>query len=222
MNAPDPDPLSDTGDATRVGVTAGGLRLRTGAFAPKLLSRSPDGRAVRIALVGARALLLAGDRVAVDVHVGPGCALELVEVAATVAYDGRGGPAATWTTRVRLDAGARLRWDAEPLVVADGAHVERRTDLDLAAGAVARLRETLVLGRSGEAGGSVRLRTRAHLGGRPLLVEDLDLRDPRVRRSPAVLGAHRRLETVVVLGERDEVPGALHLEGPGTLVRRFG
>nr|WP_246315670.1 urease accessory protein UreD [Kineococcus aurantiacus] len=165
---------------------------------------------------------MAGDRVAVEVHVGPGCTLDLVEVAATVAYDGRGGPPARWTTRLHLGAGARVRWDAEPLVVADGAHVERDTHVDLAPGAVARLRETLVLGRSGETGGAVVLRTRARRDGRPLLAEDLDLRDRRVRRSPAVLGGHRRVETLLVLGERVEAPGALQLEGPGSLVRRVG
>ena len=227
--APQPGPAARPGaqtalprDVTRVVVGADGLELRAGALAPKVLHRSPDGRTVRIALVGARALLLSGDRVVVEVHVGSGCALDLVEVAATVAYDGRGGPVATWSTDIHLGTGARLRWEAEPLVVADGARVERSTHVDLAVGAVARLRETLVLGRSGETGGSVLLRTRARLAGRPLLAEDLDLRDPRVRRSPAVLGTHRRIVTSTVLGERVEAPGALQLQGPGSLVRTTG
>ena len=209
-------------DVTRIGVGMHGLELRAGAFAPKVLHRSPDGRRVRIALVGARALLLSGDRVTVEVRVEAGCSLDLVEVAATVAYDGRGGPAAVWSTNIHLGAGARLRWEAEPLVVADGAQVERHTHVDLAVDATARLRETLVLGRSGETGGAVLLRTRAHLAGRRLLAEDLDLRDPLVRRSPAVLGAHRRVETLMVLGERIEAPGALQLQQPGSLVRTIG
>ncbi|WP_432519007.1 urease accessory protein UreD [Kineococcus sp. SYSU DK006] len=208
-------------DVTRVGVDAGGLELRSGAFAPKLLQRSADGRSVRIALVGARALLLAGDLVVLHVHVGAGCTLELVEVAATVAYDGRGGPPAIWSTRIDLAAGARLRWNAEPLIIADGAHLQRSTHIDLAAGAVARLREQLVLGRSGESGGAVLLRTRARLQGRVLLAEDLDLRDPQLRRSPAVLGDHRRLDTFTVLGEREQAPQALQLQGPGTLLRNL-
>ena len=209
-------------DVTRVAVDVGGLELRSGAFAPKVLQRSADGRSVRVALVGARALLLAGDQVAVHVRVGTGCTLELVEVAATVAYDGRGGSPATWSTRIDLAAGARLRWNAEPLIIADGAHVERSTHIDLAAGAVARLHEQLVLGRSGESGGAVRLRSRARLQGQVLLAEDLDLRDTRLRRSPAVLGDHRRMDTLTVLGEREQAPGALQLQGPGSLVRLIG
>ncbi|WP_432488061.1 urease accessory protein UreD [Kineococcus sp. SYSU DK018] len=205
---------------TRVHLHPGGrLDLATGALAPRLLSRSRGG--ARVALVGARALLLAGDDVTLDVVVGAGCALELVEVAGTVAFDQRGGPAASWCVRVRLGEGARLTWHGEPFVVADGATAERRTDVDLARGAVALLRETLVLGRTGERGGALLARTRAHLDGRPLLVEDLDLRDAALRASPAVLGTARCLDTVTLLGARPagEEPDALHLQGPGALAR---
>ncbi|WP_337061882.1 urease accessory protein UreD [Kineococcus sp. G2] len=205
---------------TRVHLHPGGrLDLATGALVPRLLSRSRDG--ARVALVGARALLLAGDDVHLDVAVGAGCALELVEVAGTVAFDQRGGPPASWRVRVRLGAGARLSWHGEPFVVATGAAVERSTDVELAEGAVALLRETLVLGRTGERGGALLARTRAHLAGRPLLAEDLDLREPALRSSPAVLGAARCVDSVALLGTRPpgEEPDALHLQGPGALAR---
>ncbi|MCI2239228.1 urease accessory protein UreD [Paenibacillus sp. TRM 82003] len=205
---------------TRVHLHPGGrLDLASGALVPRVLSRAPG--AARVALVGARALLVAGDDVHLDVAVGAGCALELVEVAGTVAFDQRGGPPASWRVRARLGSGARLTWHGEPFVVADGASVERSTDVELAEGAVALLRETLVLGRTGERGGALLSRTRAHLDGRPLLAEDLDLREPAVRTSPAVLGTARCVDSVTLLGARPagDEPDALHLQGPGALAR---
>ncbi|WP_432564221.1 urease accessory protein UreD [Kineococcus sp. SYSU DK003] len=195
------------------------LDLRTDALAPKLLHRG--SASARLALVGARALLLAGDHVDLEIEVAAGCALELVEVTGTVAYDGRGGPPSTWTTRVRLHEGAQLTWNAEPFVVADGARVERSLEVDLAPGSTAVLRETFVLGRTGEQGGALRSRTRARLGGAPLLVEDLDLREQTARNSPAVLGTHRCLDTVSLLGARFQHPGALQLDGAATVVREL-
>ncbi|WP_299039415.1 urease accessory protein UreD [uncultured Pseudokineococcus sp.] len=195
----------------------GSLDLSVGAFSPKVLHRGPQ--TARVALVGTRALLLAGDHVDVHVEVEDGCALELVEVAATVAYNGRGGPAARWDVHLGLGAGALLVWEAQPLVVADGADVDRDLHADLDGGALLALRETIVLGRTGESGGRLRARTTAEMDGVPLLVEDLDLRETSLRSSPAVLGSSRQLETVAVLGRRVEHPDALQLEGPGTLVR---
>lgn len=157
-------------EVTRVGAyrDAGRVRcdLRPGALSPRVLSTGPG--VVRVALVATRALLLGGDRVRVEVHVGEGVELELVEVSGTVAYAGR-GRSASWDADVRVDAGGLLVWDALPFVVADGADVERTTRVSLAAGGgrrepgVALLRETLVLGRSGEVGGRLRSRTRVDL-----------------------------------------------------------
>jgi urease accessory protein len=205
---------------TRIHLHANGsLDLATGALAPKLLSRGTGS--ARIALVGARALLLAGDDVRIDVRVAPGCRLELVEVAGAVAYDGRGGAPSTWTTTIALGGDARLSWAGEPFVVADGAEVTRSLDATLAEGAVADLRETFVLGRTGERGGSLRSLSRVGLAGKPLLVEDLDL-STDVRRSPAVLGTARCLDTLSRFGDRFEHPDALQLEGTGTLLRWLG
>ncbi|MFE6236630.1 urease accessory protein UreD [Cellulosimicrobium sp. NPDC057862] len=155
-------------DVTRVGAyrEAGRVRcdLRPGALSPRVLSTGPG--VARVALVATRALLLGGDRVRIEVHVGEGVELELVEVSGTVAYAGR-GRSASWDVDVRVDAGGLLVWDALPFVVADGADVERTTRVSLADGGaprergVALLRETLVLGRSGEVGG--RLRSRTHV-----------------------------------------------------------
>uniref|UniRef100_UPI003B67A97C urease accessory protein UreD n=1 Tax=Rhodococcus sp. O3 TaxID=3404919 RepID=UPI003B67A97C len=110
----------------------------------------------------------------------------------------------------------------------DGADVTRRTELGLERDARVLLRETLVLGRSGERGGAVRSHTVATHEQRPLLVEDLDL-SPEIRTLPGVLGSHRVLDSVLALGWRpphEADPGdgvyRFDLDGPGALVRWLG
>lgn len=178
-------------------------RLQTGLLRPQLLHGAPDR--CRIGLLATTALLLGGDRVELDVQVGPGATLELVDVAGTVAYDGRGRPA-SWSVRVAVAEGGRLRWSGEPFVVADGADVSRDLRLDLAEGTTVLLRETAVLGRAGQLGGVLRTRTRVHQEGRPVLVEDTELDPGGHRRSPGMLGGLRVLDTLLALGS--EAPGA--------------
>ncbi|MBZ2197858.1 urease accessory protein UreD [Occultella gossypii] len=188
---------------------------------PRLLG--VRGRRAEVALIGACAMLLAGDDLRIDIDVGPGAHLVLVEPSGTVAYNARGGDA-HWSAQVRLADGARLTWAAAPFVLAQGAHVHRHTDLDLALGARALLREVLVFGRSGEVGGALRAALRASYDGTPLLVEDLDLHggDHGLRTAPGVLGEARVLATLAVLGlTPDEVTDrhTTTLAGPGALVR---
>lgn len=186
------------------------------ALSPRLVHRIHD--TVRIALVATIALLLAGDHVRIDLRLGPGLSLEIVETAGTVAYDMRGGSAA-WQVRADVGPGSVLAWWGKPLVVCGGADVARRTDLTLAAGAMALIRETVVLGRTGEVGGDLQTSTHVSLDGQPLLCEELDLgRDQR--RAFAVLDERRCLDTLSVLGTRlDTDPDLLQLAGPGSVAR---
>nr|WP_079185953.1 urease accessory protein UreD [Streptomyces sp. CB01580] len=194
--------------------------LRPGAFlAPRPLLPAPDR--VRVALVGTRAGLLAGDRLELRVSVGPGARLELVEPSGLVAYHHRGG-SSSWRARVDIAEGGELRWDARPFVVGDGARTERSMDVALAAGARMLWRDTLVLGRSGEPGGSVRSTTHVTCDGEELLVEDLDLTERRVRELPGVLGPNRVIGSVTALGARPDGPPHPYrtdLAGPGAQVR---
>jgi urease accessory protein len=191
------------------------VRLDNGMLAAR---RLPDERgAIRVALVATRALLLAGDAVRIDVRVGAGVRLEIVEIAGTVAYNMRGG-SASWT--VGIDCAGDLVWEAEPFVVADGAAVDRSTTVRLDADASVRLREQIVLGRSGESGGRVHVSMTVFQSGAPLLVESLCL-DAEARRDPAVLGGARCLDSVTSLGRRLAETDALQLEGPGSIRRRF-
>lgn len=194
--------------------------LRPGAFlAPRPLAPCP-GR-TRIALVGTRAGLLAGDELSLRISVGPGARLELVEPAGLVAYDHRGGTS-RWRARVDIAEGGELIWHGLPFVVSTGADVERAMDARLAAGARMLWRDTLVLGRSGERGGRVRATTRVTYEGRDLLVEELDLTDPDVRELPGILGPNRVIGSVTALGATPAGPPhpyRMELAGPGAQVR---
>lgn len=194
--------------------------LETGArLRPRLLDVA--GRHVRIALVAVCATLLAGDQSRLDIRVGSGVKLELYEPSATVAYNARGGRA-TWQATVRVAAGGELIWRAAPFVIAEGAHVHKQTDLDLAEDARALLADTVVLGRSDEAGGDLVLGTHAVHGGRELLVEELDLRVGGMRNLVGMLADARVLCTLCLLGVRDVEARAPHetpLYGAGALAR---
>ncbi len=186
---------------------------------PMLLDSGP--RHARVALVPDGALLLAGDAVRLDVVVGPGVSLHLVEPAGTVAFDMRGDQA-SWDVRITLGAGATLLWAGEPFVLAGGSRVRRSTTVHLDAGARLALREVLVLGRHQERGGLLEQHWSAYgPDGGPLLVEEL-LLDETAHR-PGILGGHRALGSVVALGMTvpdDVCPEArLDLEGGGSVWR---
>ncbi|MEO7448376.1 MAG: urease accessory protein UreD [Humibacillus sp.] len=175
---------------------------------------------MRIALVATQALLLAGDEVGIDVEVGDGIRLEVLETSGTVAYDMRGGRA-SWDVRACIGAGGGLAWAGLPFVVADGSDVTRRTTVELDEGATAVLRETLVLGRTGEQGGRLTSSLAARLAGRPLLCEELTLH-PASRRDPALLGGARCVDVLTSLGVRLTDPTALQLERAGSVLRWLG
>lgn len=197
--------------------------LGTGLLSPRVLSCDDSG--ARVALVATGALLLAGDAVRIDVRVGPGAWLHVVETSGTVAYDGRGG-SASWDVGIRVEAGGTLVWEGLPFVVAAGADVTRSTTVTLGDEAALLLRETLVLGRTGEVGGDLRSRTRCTLGGQPAFVDDLTL--DASRTAPGILGAERVLDSILCLGTRPPatVPAFdrahLDLDVPGALVRSLG
>ncbi|TNM39746.1 urease accessory protein UreD [Nocardioides albidus] len=180
-----------------------------------------DATSARVSLVPEGALLLAGDRVEVDLAVDAGLRLDLVEPGGTVAFDMRGGRA-IWDVRITLGRGAVLTWAGEPFVVAAGAAVTRSTRIRLRDGAVLALRESLVLGRHGEEPGRVHQSTEIVTGAGPVLVEDLTF---DALTAPALLGGHRVMTSVLLVGapapagaEADRYD----LEAGGTLWRRLG
>lgn len=177
-------------DGSRVDVV-----LAHGAFAPRLIDRADQG--ARVALVSVVALLLADDAVRIEVVVGPGVDLEVVETSGAVAYDMDGG-SARWDVDLTLEEGAKLTWLGLPFVVSTGASVARSTHAQIAEGARLVLRERVVLGRSGERGGDLQQRTSMYAGAHPLLVESLDFM--RFRQSYAGLAGRRCVDSLTVIG----------------------
>ena len=173
------------------------LRLVGGSLAPRLITADATG--ARVALVATTALLLGGDSVHIDVCVGPGAWLEIVETAGTVAYDAQ-GQASTWAVHAEVGSRGMLLWHGEPLVVSRGADVLRTSTVELGERSVVCLRETVVLGRSGESGGALFVRNRVSLRGDACLAEDLDLRSAGIRELPGLIGTAKVLDTVSVLG----------------------
>ncbi len=189
--------------------------LRRGArLAPRILGR--DGGAVRAAFVPTQAGPLAGDRDRARIVVRAGATLIVEPVAATLALPG--AARTLLALEVTVQAGGRLVLDEAPLIVAHGADVERRCVIELAVGACAALRETVVLGRDGEPPGTLSSCLRATLDGRALLHDGLRLRDGDAY--VALAPGHRVLTTLSVLGLRPPAaPDVLELEGPGALLR---
>ncbi|WP_114854475.1 urease accessory protein UreD [Brachybacterium sp. YJGR34] len=193
----------------RVETTPGPLQART-------ITRTAEG--AHLALVAGGAMLIGGDCLDLEIHVGAHCTLDLEDVGGLVAYP---GPPSRVDVRIVLEEGASLIWRTHPFVVASGAVVDRDTAATLAPGSALLLRETLVLGRTGERGGRIRQRLHARWSdGTPVHLEDLDLDGERP--AAGVLGAHRVLDSAVLLGRRpSEVPGhvLLHLDQPGAIAR---
>ena len=185
---------------------------------PRLIGRTEDS--AEVALVAGGALLLGGDRLDVAIRVGEGCTLELTEVGGTVAY-AADDVESWWTVDVELARDSTLLWQGRELVVADGAVTRRRLSVSMAEGARALIRETTVLGRSGECGGTIDLVTTVVRDGFPVLVEELSARGDRP--VPGVLGEHRVIDSVLLAGARPAEPGdALELAEPGALARWLG
>ena len=198
-------------------------RIVSGLLRPQLLRADPDR--CRVGLMATTALLLGGDTVELDISVGPGAVLDLFDVAGTVAYHGR-GEAAGWHVRIEVAEAAALRYAGEPLVVADGADVTRTLLVDAASDARVLLRDTVVLGRSGEVGGRLRSSTELRVGRQPVLLEEQDLDPAGHRRSPGLLGHSRVLDTVTQLGPAaplvSETTTYALVGGAGSLTRWLG
>lgn len=207
---------------TRIEVAADPVRdrclLTTGHLSPRRLP-GPAG-VVRVALVAAGALLLAGDDVRIEIAATGPLRLEIVETAGTVAYGMRGG-SARWDVDIQLSNGATLQWYGEPFVVSADADVTRTTTARLDATSTAHLRESVVLGRHRELGGALRTTTRVWIDHNLVLAEDLDL-TPEARSSWAILGTARCLDTITTLGFRlPDDDQTLQLEHPASITRRL-
>jgi urease accessory protein len=185
----------------------------------ELRGRGAPGEPARVAILQRAAHLAGGDDVRLEVDIEPGAALELIEISATLVH---AGATARQSIALRVGEAARLSFAEQPLIVAAGAQLDRMLMVALDDGARAVQRETLVLGRHGEAPGAALVRTRVERAGAPVLDETLCTDDLESLRSAAVAGDARVIGTLARYGGSGPTPAdAFVLGAADTLVRRL-
>ncbi|SEQ22803.1 urease accessory protein [Lentzea xinjiangensis] len=170
------------------------------------LTLVPHRRAGPVALVHLVSSVtapLGGDALELTVEVGPGAALDLRGVAATLMLPGPTG--APSSSLVRFTVEGSVRYLPEPTVVTGRAHHTSVVEAELDGHAQLRTREVLVLGRTGEAPGTLATTMRATRCGKPLLHQQLVVGGTAADASPAGLAGKRVVGTELLL---DDVPRA--------------
>src|SRR3546814_16059171 len=101
---------------------------------------------------------------------------------------------------VTVEDDAAFVWMPEPVIAARGCEHVHDIDITLAPGARLFMRDELLLGRHDEQPGNLIQNLRVRVGGKPLLHQQLRL-GPAARgwSSPAVLGAHKSIGSVLVV-----------------------
>ena len=141
---------------------------------------------------------LAGIELDLRISVGAGAFLRVRTAAASIALPGPDGLESVLRITVDVGAGARLEYLPEPVVVSAGARHATIIRVTLAEGASLLLRDELLLGRHGEAGGAVRTELQVSYAGRPLLRQSLEVSGAdAVAMGPAVLAGHRAVGTAL-------------------------
>jgi urease accessory protein len=172
----------------------GGTQLAVLRGESPLLLRRTGHRAdadVTVHLVGGAAGPLRGDELSLDIEVGPGAALDVRSVAASLALPGRPGqPPSRLRIHASVAAGATLRWMPEPLIAAARCHHLAVTDVQIEAGGAVLWRDDLVCGRHGEGSGDVRIDMTVRYAGTTLYRHELAVGPHAPGWSgPAVLGS---------------------------------
>ena len=197
---------------------------------PLVLRRTPDA----VYVVGGAAGPIGGDELSLRISVGPGAFLRVRTAAASIALPGPDGLESVLRITASVEAGGRLEYLPEPVVVSAGARHATIIRTTLAEGAGLLLRDELLLGRDGEDGGAARSVLRVDYAGRPLLRQALEVSgtDPAFL-GPAVLAGHRAVGTLlrvsaetgpgplprpVSAAEAGPEVAVMPLAGPGVLV----
>lgn len=166
------------GPRTRISVLRSGWPLMLRTTAP--LAATPVTAWVRRTAAPARVHLaagaagpLGGDRLRLDVRVGPGSALVLGEIAPTLLLPGTYGGRSRLDVRIHVGAGAALAWLPELVIAARGCRHTTDTRVVLEPGARLVLREEVLFGRHGEPCGGYRQRVRVETVHGPLYDQEL-------------------------------------------------
>lgn len=232
--APGPLPRNRVTAAARIEAVTGPdgtIRLPVlSSQAPLVLRRTPSA----VYLVGGAAGPIGGDELSLSIAVGSGAFLRIRTAAASIALPGLDGAESVLRVSVSVAAGGRLEYLPEPVVVSQGARHATLVSATLAAGAALVLRDELLLGRHGEAGGAARTVLRVDYAGQPLLRQSVEVSgsDP-VALGPAVLSGHRAVGSLLLAGAAVDGGGTeggagagratperavMPLAGPGVLV----
>ena len=171
----------------------GGTRLvRLRGEPPLLLRRTygGSGSAAVVHLVGGAAGPLGGDHLCLDLEVGPGAAVCLRSVAASVALPARSGARSQLTVAATVATGGLLHWLPEQTVAAAGCRHATFAAVELEDGASLLWRDELICGRAHEPAGDAAITTSVAYAGRPLLRQTLRVGpDAPGWSGPAVLGS---------------------------------
>jgi urease accessory protein len=176
---------------------------------PLVLRRTPDA----VYRVGGAAGPIGGDRLDLRIDVLAGAFLRVRSAAASIALPGPDGLESVLTVTISVGADAFLEYLPEPVVVSAGARHATIFGVTLAAGASLLLRDELLLGRHGEAGGAARSVLRVDYAGRPLLRQSLEVSGAdAIALGPAVLAGHRAVGTLLRAGPAMSSNGAAHAD----------
>jgi urease accessory protein len=161
---------------------------------PLVLRRTPDA----VYVVGGAAGPIGGDELALRISVGAGAFLRVRTAAAAIALPGPEGLESVLRVTVDVEAGARLEYLPEPVVMSAGARHATIIAVTLAEGASLLLRDELLLGRHAETGGACRTELRVSYAGRPLLRQSLEVSGTDTADlGPALLAGHRGVGTLL-------------------------
>ncbi len=151
--------------------------------------------------------LTGGDRLEYAVDLEAGAVAVATTQTAERAYASTGAEARL-SLRMRLGAGAALDWLPQETILFDRARLTRDLQIDLAEDSRLLLAETLVIGRRamGETVTALRCRDwrEVRRGGRPVLIEPLDITAEALRAGPACLGGARAFATLALVAQGGE------------------
>lgn len=190
-------------------------RLRTEGSAKAILPGGAEGR--EIVFLNTSGGLTSGDhlRFGVDMQ---GRAVATTQTAER-AYKALGVPA-RMDVRLAVGPGGWLDWLPQETILYDHAALDRRTVIDLAAGAGCLALEAVVLGRAamGETVRDLRFRDRREIrrAGKPFWMDPLAL-DATALSGTATLNAARAFATIVVTEERPLSSLRAVLDEPGVI-----
>lgn len=176
---------------------------------------------IRVGLIAIHMPLLRGDRVEIEINVGAGVTLEIIEPSGLIAYNAD-DIRSDYTITAHVKKGGTLLWHGAEFIATEGSNAFRKTTIHLENGARALFKEEIVLGRTGEHKINLNNQMHATLEGQELLAEELVI-SPEMPTYPGIIDQSKAISTVTALGMTPDEPEPsihkLNLAGPGMIWR---